>query len=177
MRFDVDTPRPLPREGGHTDAAEKGTYWLDPEELIELVRLGPLVSIDLVVQDPEGRILVGLRNNQPARNDWFVPGGRVGKGESLDEAFRRIAHQELGLTLLRADARFLGVFEHFYENNFQEQPGLGTHYVALGHQIALPEAVEIQPDGQHERLRWVAAAELLADPRVHHNTRVYAELV
>jgi colanic acid biosynthesis protein WcaH len=35
------------------------------------------VSIDLIVRDADGRVLLGLRNNRPARDWWFVPGGIV----------------------------------------------------------------------------------------------------
>lgn len=176
MRFDGDDARPLPR-ASDTDAAVRGSYWLDPDELIELVRLGPLVSIDLVISDADGRILVGLRTNAPARDSWFVPGGRVGKGESLDQAFRRIARQELSLTIHRDETRFLGVFEHFYEDNFEGRPDVGTHYVALAHATTVDNAADIHLDGQHQRVRWLEKDELLSDPRVHRNTKAYAELL
>ena len=162
-------PKPSLREEDH--------YWLDPPELIELVRLGPLVSIDLVIRDSRGRTLVGLRSNEPARDLWFVPGGRVGKDETLDEAFARIAMQELGVTVHRRDARFLGVFEHFYDTNFLERAGVSTHYVALPHAFSLPGGdAEIRLDGQHRSIRWITEEELATDPRVHPNTRAYAGL-
>lgn len=150
------------------------SWWLDPPELIELVRLGPLVSIDLVVTDPEKRMLVGLRNNEPAKDVWFVPGGRVGKGESLDRAFERIINQELGVAIPRSQARFLGVFEHYYATNFLEKPGLGTHYVVLAHGISVSDPSVLSLDDQHRRVRWVPEHEMLADQNIHPNTRAYA---
>ena len=54
----------------------------------------PLVSIDLCVTDPDGRLLLGLRRNAPARGCWFTPGGRICKNEPLDKALRRVAHDE-----------------------------------------------------------------------------------
>ncbi|NNM35192.1 MAG: GDP-mannose mannosyl hydrolase [Gemmatimonadetes bacterium] len=175
MRFDGDPAPPLPR-GAHR-TPESGQYWLDPEELIQLVRLGPLVSMDLIVRNAEGRILVGHRNNEPAKDHWFVPGGRVGKGESLDEAFRRIVRQELGISMARQDAKLVGVFEHFYETNFLEHPDLGTHYIVLAHRFDLDgNGTEITPDQQHRQMRWMTPDELSEDPRVHRNSRVYASL-
>lgn len=175
MRFDGDPPGPLGR-ASHKGAAPEDIHWLDPADLIELVRLGPLVSIDLVVQDAAGRTLVGLRNNEPAKDAWFVPGGRVGKGESLDTAFRRIVNQEIGLTLRREDARFLGVFEHFYETNFLDRPDLGTHYVVLAHQVEVADPDSLRMDDQHREVRWLTSEELTSDPRVHRNTKVYGRL-
>ena len=81
---------------------------LDRESFLEVVRLTPLISIDLVVRDPRGCLLLGLRNNRPAKDCWFVPGGRICKDERLDEAFRRIAHEELGLALERSAGVPLG---------------------------------------------------------------------
>ncbi|HJV21843.1 MAG TPA: NUDIX domain-containing protein, partial [Holophagaceae bacterium] len=62
--------------------------WLEPDAFQALIAGGPLVSLDLIVRDPGGRVLVGRRRNRPAQGWWFVPGGRVGKGERLDDAFR-----------------------------------------------------------------------------------------
>lgn len=175
MRFDGDSAPPLPRAAHRTP--ETGQYWLDPEDLIQLVRLGPLVSMDLIVRDGAGRILVGHRNNEPAKDHWFVPGGRVGKGESLDQAFRRIVRQELGISKARKDAELVGIYEHFYETNFLEEPDLGTHYVVLAHRFELNgPGPEVTFDQQHRQMRWMTPDELSEDPRVHRNSRVYGSL-
>lgn len=152
------------------------SWWLDPPELIQLVRLGPLVSIDLVVRDPQDRILVGLRANEPAKDVWFVPGGRVGKGESLDRAFRRIVKQEVGLEMPRSDAEFMGVFEHYYDSNFLDEPGVGTHYIVLAHSLRVSDPARLTVDDQHRTVRWLSPDEMLADDSVHPNTRAYARL-
>ena len=72
---------------------------LPPDLFKRVVELTPLVSIDLVVRDESGRMLVGLRANRPAQGYWFVPGGRVGKNETLREAFDRLTGAELGVAL------------------------------------------------------------------------------
>ena len=43
----------------------------------------PLISIDLVIKNNTGRILLGKRTNRPAQGFWFVPGGRVLKDEPV----------------------------------------------------------------------------------------------
>ena len=141
-------------------------------EWLQVVRSAPLVSIDLILLDPQDRVLLGLRENEPARGCWFVPGGVVRKGESLDAAFSRIAESELGRPLQRKDAALLGVYEHFYDQNFAGAAGFGTHYVVLAHRLAL--AGEQRPaDAQHSALRWFGVAELLAEPSVHANVKAY----
>lgn len=88
--------------------------WLDAETFQTVVASTPLISIDLLVENEQGEYLLGMRNNRPAQGYWFVPGGRVQKNETLDEAFKRLTRMELGVELERTDARFKGVYEHFY---------------------------------------------------------------
>ncbi|WP_188925660.1 NUDIX domain-containing protein [Shewanella algicola] len=57
----------------------------------------PLVSIDFVVYNQKGEVLLGKRNNRPAQGGWFVPGGRIKKDELMSAAFKRLAKNELGV--------------------------------------------------------------------------------
>jgi colanic acid biosynthesis protein WcaH len=143
------------------------------EEFIRIVEKTPLVSIDLVTKNSAGQYLLGLRMNEPARNSWFVPGSRFGKGERISEAFKRITKEELGQGLCIEDARFLGVFEHIYETNFAEEPGFGTHYVVLAYEVAADVQVEELPMDQHSEWRYFTVEELLREEKVHENTRNY----
>ncbi len=106
-----------------------------------VVRLTPLVAIDLIVRARDGRILLGRRNYEPAKAYFFVPGGRITKNETLAAAFRRISRAELGVEGRIEEARFLGVYEHFYLTNNREQPGFGTHYVTLAYVLPAPACV------------------------------------
>lgn len=147
--------------------------FLSPGQLIEAIRLTPLVSIDLIVRDPQGRVLAGLRTNRPAQNCWFVPGGRICKDERLADAFQRITRTELGVTEDFSHARFLGVYEHLYEDNFAGVPELSTHYVVLAYELLLNSPLPELPDEQHEEFRWFTVDELLSAPDVHENTKAY----
>src|SRR5215213_4859676 len=108
---------------------------VDNDTFVTVIRCAPLVSIDLVLRDPAGRVLVGRRKNEPARGTLFVPGGAIRKGERLDKVFQRILAAETGLSACRSDARFLGVYEHFYDTNRFGDLGYGTHYIALGYEL------------------------------------------
>jgi len=67
----------------------------------------PIPCVDVIVEDSRGRTLVGWRQIPPYRNVWALPGGRVGKGERLQAATKRIL-AEYGLA---AHGLFLvGVF-------------------------------------------------------------------
>lgn len=47
----------------------------------------------------KNQILLGQRKNAPAKDDWFVPGGRVLKNEPLEQDFKRVSKNELGLEI------------------------------------------------------------------------------
>jgi len=70
---------------------------LDNGTFKTIVATTPLVSIDLLVRDTEGNILLGKRVNRPAQGDWFVPGGRVLKDEPIEQAYTRLLKIELGM--------------------------------------------------------------------------------
>ncbi|TKX74509.1 NUDIX domain-containing protein [Halorubrum sp. GN11_10-6_MGM] len=115
-----------------------------PEDEWEtIVRNVPIVSVDLVVECPDG-IVLGKRSNEPAKGEWFVPGGRVQKGEKLEEATHWIANEELGLDI--EIRRSLGAFEHFYSTS---DVGNEKHYVAHGF-YTWSDHTDIHNDLQHE---------------------------
>ena len=145
---------------------------LDDRQFLAVVEHAPLVSLDIVVRDPSGRVLLGFRENEPARHWWFVPGGRIAKNESLDDAFQRITRDELGRTFDRAAAAFLGVYEHFYTAQPGGLTGSGTHYVALGYEVTASERLS-PPREQHSRYDWFTVADLLAAKDVHPNTKKF----
>jgi colanic acid biosynthesis protein WcaH len=146
---------------------------LPPTQWLEIVRHTPLISIDLIVQDIEGRILLGLRNNEPARGSWFVPGGVVKKNESLDDAFARITETEIGASFSRRTATFRGIFEHLYPENFAQAPEVTTHYVVLAYIVQTDQLPTRPGDSQHGNFCGFTAAELLSHPDVHDNTKAY----
>ena len=147
---------------------------LTPEELLTVVRNTPLVSIDLVITNPGGEVLVGLRENEPARGFWFVPGGRINKDERMADAFARLTRGELGQAFAFEQSRLLGAYEHLYDANFAHEPDVTTHYVVLAHQLSVPAGFAPVADAQHRELRWMSPDRLQSDKEVHPHTRVYA---
>ncbi|SAK71463.1 NUDIX hydrolase [Caballeronia fortuita] len=147
---------------------------LSNADFLTVVRLAPLAAIDLIVTDGKRRILVGHRRNRPAQGTWFVPGGRIRKDESLDAAYRRIVNDELGVaSALRSAARFFGVYEHLYDDNFAGADGIGTHYIVLAYAMTLNGQAPIGRFDQHSDYRWLLADELIARDDVHENTKAY----
>jgi colanic acid biosynthesis protein WcaH len=144
---------------------------MNDQEFLRIVDATPLVSIDLIIRNEYGQALLGKRLNRPARDSWFVPGGRIRKNETVPQALARISRRELGVTI--TDAKLIGVFDHLYNDNFLAAPGVSTHYVVLGFAAQLPAAAALIPDDQHSELCWCGIEELLARTDVHENTKAY----
>jgi len=148
--------------------------FLDADDFLQVVRMTPLVSIDLIVSDYAGRVLVGYRRNRPALGTWFVPGGRICKNERLNAAFTRIVDAELGIAgMQRSAARFVGVYEHHYPDNFAAENGIGTHYVVLAYAFALDSTVPVGRFDQHSQYAWLWPEELLLRDDVHKSSKQY----
>lgn len=69
----------------------------------------PILCVDGIVMNAKRQVLLVKRKNEPFRNQWWVPGGRVHKGESLARAFERKMKEELGIRV--RDVRPVGYFE------------------------------------------------------------------
>ncbi|MBA6257126.1 MULTISPECIES: GDP-mannose mannosyl hydrolase [unclassified Colwellia] len=144
-----------------------------PEKIFkEIVASTPLISIDLIVRDTQGKVLLGKRTNRPAQGYWFVPGGRILKDESIELAFKRLLIDELGLDFSAVKTSFIGTYQHFYDDNFFDS-AFSTHYVVLAYQIILQNDLASIPNEQHSSYNWFSENELLNDDNVHLYSKWY----
>ncbi len=144
---------------------------LENDEFIKVVKNAPLVSLDLIIRSKDNELLVGMRVNEPAAGSWFVPGGRIRKDESIEDAFLRITKAELGKSYSIDHARLLGAFTHKYATNFAHIPGISTHYVVLAYELQIDIDPKQLPMDQHSEYRWVGKNSDLT--KVHPNTKAY----
>ena len=54
--------------------------WIPDDGWRTIGRNVPVVSVDLLVLTDDG-VVLAKRTNEPAKGEWFVPGGRVRKGD------------------------------------------------------------------------------------------------
>lgn len=144
---------------------------MNDQKFLSIVEATPLVSIDLLVYNEEGQVLLGLRKNRPAQGFWFVPGGRIRKGENHMDALWRISMGELGVRVF--NPKIQDAYTHIYHDNVFGIQDIPTHYVALGYRCFLAEATEIKPDKQHAELKWWDVTDIRKEQLVHPNTRAY----
>jgi ADP-ribose pyrophosphatase YjhB (NUDIX family) len=62
-----------------------------------IVAVVPLACVDLLVVDALGSVLLMRRRDEPARGQWWLPGGRVHFGETREQAALRKLREECGL--------------------------------------------------------------------------------
>jgi colanic acid biosynthesis protein WcaH len=132
-----------------------------------------LVSLDLLLVNERGEVLVGRRTRAPARNYLFVPGGRVMKGESLAVALQRVVKLETGLNLTVNDFVLHGIYDHIYDDSCFEDSGISTQYVVIACQCAVSSSASIVADWQHESLHFMSIADIIEDNEVHPYTKNY----
>lgn len=138
----------------------------------------PLVSIDLVVINENNQALLGKRLNRPAKGYWFVPGGRILKNESLENAFKRLTKDELGEQYLINEASLLGPYDHFYDDCVFNE-ATSTHYVAIAYILKVKSNMldDLPIAEQHSNYNWLSIEELLNDNDVHKHTKWYFEAI
>jgi len=110
----------------------------------------PALTVDCVVFDPTGRVLLIRRRHEPFKGGYALPGGFVDIGETVEDACRRELHEETGISA--RDLRLVGVY-----SDPSRDPRGHTVSVAFLAQLAAPAEAAAGDDA--------AAAEWVADWR------------
>lgn len=145
---------------------------LSKDLFASIIEHTPLISIDFVIKNPAGDYLLGRRKNAPAAGYWFNLGGRIYKDETTHAALGRIFRDETGLPLDRNTLKFLGVFDHIYDDNVFLIPGFGTHYVNMAYAAEVTNDQLPKTMAQHGQYKWWSRSALLASDTVHENTKI-----
>lgn len=85
----------------------------------DIIHALPILCVDLLIKNSEGKYLLHLRDNEPLKNEWWVPGGRVHKEEKIHSASRK-CKEELGLVI--TSWKIVGIYEDTYERNSFNTP-------------------------------------------------------
>ena len=112
---------------------------------MNIIESAPVLCVDLVLVNSTGKYLLVKRCNEPLKGEWWVVGGRVRKGETLQDAGIRMAKQELSVDIY--DLIPLGYFEAL----FQKHPfGLEIefHAVSIVMRADIKDEEKIRLDSQ-----------------------------
>lgn len=83
-----------------------------PPKIYKIItKFAPIVTNDILIKSKDEYLLL-KRKNEPARDLWWTPGGRVRKNERISDSVSRAAKEELGIEKIKIK-KFLGVYEFF----------------------------------------------------------------
>jgi GDP-mannose mannosyl hydrolase len=102
----------------------------------------PLPCVDLLVIH-EGRLLLMLRNNEPGKDLWFTPGGRILKDETLDESVKRVLQKETGLQ--SQSIHQIATMCHYWPT---------THTVTTYYKVTVPTD-QVTLNNEHRDHKWI----------------------
>jgi colanic acid biosynthesis protein WcaH len=87
------------------------THMIPKKLYDEIVASMPITGIEAMIMKNDS-ILLMRRSNPPARGEWWLPGGRLRKGESFEDALRREVKEETGLAIV--PVHFIGVYNRVF---------------------------------------------------------------
>lgn len=143
------------------------------QEYLTVIKNTHLISVDLIIVNEKNEILLGFRNNEPAKNTWFTFGSRVYKNETFDEACERISINEIGTKIKLTDCVKNGIYKHNYNNNFANNE-FGTNYIVFAYEYKCNEKdLVIKGDDQHIMYSWFSKNEIMAMTNIHQYVKNY----
>ncbi len=84
-------------------------YPLTDEEFRSIYSKVPRLTVEVVIKTDKG-VLLTMRDIEPYKGYWHLPGGTVYFNENLSEAVRRVAKNELGVTV--TSSKFINYIEY-----------------------------------------------------------------
>ena len=106
----------------------------------------PALTVDCVVFDPRGRVLLVRRKNEPFKGAYALPGGFAEIGETVETACRRELLEETGIEV--GALRLVGVY-----SDPQRDPR--GHTVSIVYLAQLRNAAEPRAGSDAAGVEWV----------------------
>ena len=117
--------------------------WIDEKIYKKIIDLIPIATVDLLVVY-KGHLLLLKRNNEPAKDEWFTPGGRIYRGETIEEAAYRVLEEETGLKPLKMEKK--GVMDHIWPY---------VHAITVFFRVDVAND-EVKMNYEHSATKWIS---------------------
>ena len=124
--------------------------WISQTDYEQILKKMPIPCVDIAIV-ANGSVLLVRRTDPPAEGEWWVPGGRVRKGEMMRDTAIRKAQEEVGI------ACHVGPIVHTAETIFPDGPGgISVHSINSCF-FMYPVGSDLDPklDDHHAEFRWV----------------------
>ena len=136
---------------------------LPKEEFDAIFSRVPRLTVEVVISSPERGVLLSLRDIEPCKGMWHLPGGTVRFGEPLVQAVARVARDELGFDVEVGE--MLGYIEYpsHYENGLDCPVGVAFAARAVDRETADAAHANVEwfdalPDNMHDEQKDFLAA-------------------
>lgn len=124
---------------------EQGTY----NKILENM---PIPCVDVIVKH-NSRILFLKRNNEPEKDKWWLPGGRILKGEKSSTSAKRKVKEETGLNV--RVIKMVGITETVFDKG---PGGIPSHTINLTYLAELINYDKIELNKDHSQYSWLEKA-------------------
>lgn len=94
-------------------------------------RTTPMVNIDLLIKDENGRTLLSWRDDQYAGKGWHIPGGIVRFKETLETRIKKVAESEIGAKV-ECDLNPIAI-----NQIFNEECDIRGHFISILYKCSL----------------------------------------
>lgn len=111
------------------------------------------IGVGIAILNEEGKLLIGLRGEEASseRGTWEIPGGSVEFGETLEQAVKREAQEEMGIEV--EIIKLLGICDHIIAEEKQ-------HWVAPTYLCKITKGVpEIREPHKCAAMGWFSLEE------------------
>lgn len=99
----------------------------------EIIKSIPILCIDLIIIHNKKYLLI-KRSENPLKDEWWVPGGRVLSGETIEETAKRKLEEEVGIKITTG-MQIYAIYEDFFDKS-----SMGSH---LYHTLSIVFKIEI----------------------------------
>ena len=129
--------------------------WISEELYSRILQVMPIPCVDLLVVGDADKVLLLLRKNEPAADQWWFPGGRVLLGEERREAAIRKLKEECGLVSTQFEE--IGTFDIVFSD--AQKPRV--HSITTLFKLKSGPESNLQLDQQSYDFCWLTSKEWL----------------
>ena len=109
----------------------------------------PIVCVDVALINNKNEILLIKRKDEPAKNEWWLLGGRIKKYETIYDAVKRKTKEEVGIDCEPLEIKSIS------ETIFKTGPSnIPIHSINICY-LAKPKSYEIVLDKTSIKFKWV----------------------
>lgn len=114
----------------------------------------PISTVDVLLFSRDlKKVLLFLRNNEPAKGEYYSLGGKLNKCETFSNCAKRKLKEEVGIVENKGLV-FIDILSETFSNCFFSND-IPTHFVNIYYALICDESIKITLDSQHAKYRWI----------------------